>query len=93
MKIIAILDVDPDTVLETRLINALSLTTEEWNAKDIDEQAKLIAASGESVSGAVEAELGWAEESGITVNRIVMPDELSNDEFCAGTTIKAYLTD
>ena len=70
MKVIVILDVDEDGVLDAHTGGDLEKLQEA------------------SLEFAIESELGWASESGISVNTVICPDNLPGNDAQLGADIR-----
>ena len=65
MKVIVVLNVDPDELLDLH--------------------------SSTNIESAVEAELGWVQESGMYVSEVIAPDEISPNDTDLGKMIRSKM--
>ncbi len=73
MKVIVIMDIDPDTVMNSF-------------CGDDEKQLKET-----SLEYAIEGELGWVCQSGISVDTIIMPDDIEPNDTDFGSIIKKMI--
>lgn len=88
MKAIVIIEFDPDTVLQARLENMNPI----WDNLTEEEQAAAIAENAETIGSAIEGELGWVEASGISVNSVLLPEDIKPNDSDLGASVRSLLT-
>ena len=77
MRVIAILEVDEDKVLDAHAM--------------VTGSAPKLDGYDSSLEAAIEGELGWAEESGISTIEIITPDSLNPNDTDLGNIIRTTL--